>query len=169
RLGRKLIPWADGKTIVAAKNAVSHERPVFAVDMAFVFDRKIGDTPARIEDVGARKSSCRADIEARPAASAMVAFRRVRRKSQIDKNRTQEQPRAKLPGNEIAVLAGPAKTRRLRKRLFHNGRGIDKDLEFHALGLRGKPRAKLFESALDQPVIVAVSGVDGDVGCRFAA
>src|SRR5262249_6949961 len=94
--GRIFIPGADCETIVAAKNTVSHQRPEFATDMAFVFDRKIGDAAARIEDIGARKGFSRADFETRLAAPAMVVFGRVGRKPQIGKNRTQEEPGAKL-------------------------------------------------------------------------
>src|SRR5262249_41665634 len=150
RLGRKFVPWADRQAIVAAKDAVSHKRPEFARDRALVFDRKVRNAATRIEDIGARKGFCWADVEAGTAASAMVFSRPVGQKPQIGEDRTQKEPGAKLAGDEIAVLALPAKARRLRQRLFHDGRGVDEDLEVRAPGLCREPLPKLLEPALDE-------------------
>ena len=89
------------------------------------------------------------------------------RERQIGEDGAQKQPGAELARNQIAVLSGPAETRRLRQRLFHDRRGIDEDLDFGSLGLGDEPRGEPLEPSLDKVMIIAVSRVNGDISGRF--
>jgi len=73
----EFVPWTDRETIVAAVDAVAHQRTQFARDGALVLDGEIGDAAPRIEPVRRRESVGRADVEASVAGAAMIVRRRV--------------------------------------------------------------------------------------------
>src|SRR5260370_42090129 len=52
RLLRVLVPWAHDLAIVAAVDAVAHERPQLLGNRAGVLDGEIRDAAARVELVG---------------------------------------------------------------------------------------------------------------------
>ena len=64
--------------------------------------------------------------------------------------------------HEHGVLALPADPSRLGQRLFHQRGGIDEHLDLGPGAPRQQAR-QLLELALDQLVIVAVAGIDGDI------
>ena len=61
---REFVPGADRQAIVAAVDAVAHQRPQLARDRALVLDGEIGDAAPRIEPIRRRESAGRADVEA---------------------------------------------------------------------------------------------------------
>ena len=91
----------------------------------------------------------------------MVALGRVGRKISGGEQRAEKQPGAKFAADEVGVLALPAEPRRLRQRLLHHRRGVDEHFDVGA-GARDEPGGELFEPALDDVVIIAMAGVDGD-------
>src|SRR5262249_42736888 len=93
-LARKLVPWTDGKTIIAAINPVAHRSPQFARDRTFVLDGEIGNAASRIEPIRRRKCRGRANIQARAATSAAISHRCVRNQVNRRENRAEEQPRS---------------------------------------------------------------------------
>src|SRR5215472_296685 len=74
---RELVPRTDRQAIVAAIDAIAHQRPKFARDLALVFDGEVGDAAPRIEAVRCRKSRGGTNIEASAAGPAMIGFRRI--------------------------------------------------------------------------------------------
>ena len=72
---RELVPRADREAIVAAIDAIAHQRPQVARDRALVLDREIRDAAPRIETVGRRKRGRRADVEAGAADAAVIRAR----------------------------------------------------------------------------------------------
>ena len=61
---RELVPRADREAIVAAIDAVAHQRAQLARDRTLVLDRQVRDAAPRIEPVGRGKRIGRADVEA---------------------------------------------------------------------------------------------------------
>ena len=53
---REFVPRADRQAIVAAVDAVAHQRPQLARDRALVLDGEIGDAAPRIEPIGRRET-----------------------------------------------------------------------------------------------------------------
>ena len=78
-----------------------------------MLDREVADAAARIEPVGGREGARRADVEAAPAAAAMVALGRIGRQVEVGQDLAQEQPGAELAAHEVGVLALPAQARLL--------------------------------------------------------
>ena len=62
------------------------------------------------------------------------------------------------PGNNVGVLALPAKTGALRQRLFHNRRGVDKYLDL-AVKAGGDELCEVLQLPLDHVMVVAISGI----------
>ena len=92
----------------------------------------------------------------------MIGFRRVGVQLCRGQHDAEEEPGAMGPGDEIGVLALPAEAGLFRQRLFHQGRGVDKD--FHLLaGLARKFLGELFQPALHHVMIIAVAGIDGNI------
>ena len=164
RLG-EFVPGADGEAIVAAIDAVAHERAQLARDRPLMLDGEIGDAAPRIELVGRREGGGRAGIEAAPAGAAMILLGRSGIELQRGEDLAQEEPGAELAGDEIGMLALPADPRRLGQRLLHHRGGIDEDLHPAVEVLRHPARQRL-ETLLDGVVVVAVAGIDGDLA-RF--
>ena len=97
----------------------------------------------------------------------MVDLGFVHRQLEIGEDLGEEEPRAEAARDEIGVLALPAEAGLLGQRLFHHRGGVDEDLHLalaqpHAPGLGQKVLRQLLEPALDDVVIVAVAGIDGD-------
>ena len=105
---RELVPRAHRETIVAAIDAVAHQRAQLARDRTLVLDRQVRDAAPRIEPVGRREGLGRADVEAGRARAAVIGLGVVRRELERGEDRAEEQPRAVLARNEIGVLALPA-------------------------------------------------------------
>src|SRR5207302_5602748 len=129
---RKFVPWADGETIVAAVDAVAHERAQVPRDRALVLDREVGDAAARIQPIWRRERRRRTYVEAGAAGATMIALGRVGRQLKGGEDGAEKQPRAILARDEIGVLALPAEASGLRQWLLHHGRGIDKNLSITA-------------------------------------
>ena len=172
-LHRELVPRTDGETIVAAIDAVAHQRPQFARDRTLVLDGQIRNAAPRIEPVGLGKRRGRADIETGAAAAATVRLGCVGRQIERGEDRAEKQPRAELARHQIRVLALPAETGAGRQRLLHHRRGIDE--HFHvAAGIRDQPARDVLQPRLDQLVIVVALGIDRDRGavalrCKIAS
>ena len=160
---RELVPRADGEAIVAAIDAVAHGGAEFARDRAGMLDGEIGDAAAGIEAVGRREGLGRADIEAGLAGAAMVGLGRVRRQGRLGQDGAEEEPRAELPADQIGVLALPADTGGGGQRFLHQRGGIDENLHIR-LRIGGEAPGDTLELALDEVVIVAMAGIDGDGG-----
>ena len=79
------------------------------------------------------------------------------REAQIDL--AEKQPGAELPRDQIGVLALPAQPGALGKRLFHDRRGIDKQLERARPALLDPMRERL-QPALQSVVIIAAARID---------
>src|SRR5690349_22566644 len=79
---RELVPGADRKAIIAAIDAVAHERAKRRVDVSFVLDREIGDAAPRVQAIGRGKGARGTNLEAARALTAMIALGRVGRKVQ---------------------------------------------------------------------------------------
>ena len=166
---RPLVPRAHREAVVAAVDPVADRRPEFLRDRPLVLDRQVRDAAPRVEPIGRREGVGRAGLEAGAAGAAMVLLRRVRLQGQGGEHRAEEQPRAVAARDEVGVLALPAEPRRLRQRLLHDRRGVDEHLHLaaHLAAIAPSPRepaGQLLELALDHVVVVAVAGVDGDVG-----
>jgi hypothetical protein len=91
----------------------------------------------------------------------MVALRFVDRQFGRGEDRAEEKPVAEVAGDEDGVLALPTETGRLREGFLHHGRGIDEHLDVRA-SPGGEKTRHLLELALDDVVIIAISGVDRD-------
>ena len=83
----------------------------------------------RVEPVGRRERARRTGVEAGPALSAMVGFRRVGLEVEVGEDRAQKQPGAEFARHQIGVLALPAEPGARRERLLHERRGVDE--HFH--------------------------------------
>ena len=161
----EFVPWTDRQAIVAAIDAVAHQRAQFARDGALVLDGEIGDAAPRIEPVWRRESVGRADVEAGVAGAAMIARRRVGRQIERGEDGAEEQPGAELERNQIGVLALPAQPGGFGERLLHHGGGIDEHLDV-AAGLFDQPAAELLQPRLDHLVVIVALGIDRDGAAR---
>ena len=161
----ELVPRTDREAIVAAVDAVAHQRAQFARDRALVLDGEIGDAAPRIEPVRRRESGGRADVEAGVAGAAMIVRRRVGRQLERGEDRAEEQPGAELERHQIGVLALPAEAGRFGERLLHHGRGIDEHLDV-AAGLFDQPAAERLQPRLDHLVVIVALGIDRDGAAR---
>ncbi len=163
RLLRKLVPWTDGQTIVAAIDAIAHRAAELVRDMPLMLDGEIGDAARRIELIGLREGIGRADILTGPAGTAAVLMRRIGLQRLRGEYGAEKKPRAKLARNEIGVFALPAKPCGLGEGLFHHRRGVDENLHLHGRLFR-QPARNPLEPFLDEVVIVAVLRIDGEDG-----
>ena len=162
-LHREFVPRTNRQAIVAAVDAVAHQRPQFARDRAFVLDGQIRNAAPRIEPVRLGERRSRADIETGAAGAAIVGLGCVGRQIERGEDRAEKQPRAELARDQIGVLALPAETGAGRQRLFHHRRGIDE--HFHvAAGVFDQPARDFFQPRLDQLVIVVALGISRDRG-----
>ena len=157
----ELVPRAGRKAIVAAIDAIAKQRPQFLIDRAAMLDRQVGNAAPRIQLERRRKGPGGAGVQTGGAAAAVVALGRVGRQVQRGEDRAKEEPVPQFARQDVGVLALPAQPRRLRQRLFHHRRGIDKDLD---LGSRliDQPAADALQPRLDQVVIVAALRIDAD-------
>jgi hypothetical protein len=76
-------------------------------------------------------------------------------------DRAEKQPGAELTRDEVGMLSLPAEARRLRQRLFHHRRGIDKYLDL-ATGFVEQPSRQRLQPLLDQVVIVVAARINRD-------
>ena len=76
-------------------------------------------------------------------------------------NGAEEQPRAVAARHQVGVLALPAEPGGGGERLFHQRRGVAEHLDLAAKPRRHPP-GELLEAALENVVIVAVAGIDGN-------
>ena len=119
------VPRADRQAVVAAVDAIAHQRAEFVRDRAVMFDGEVGDAARRIEPVRRGERIGRADVEAARAGAAVVRVRLVGRDIERGVDLAQEQPGAMGARDEVGVLALPADPGALRQRLLHHRRGID--------------------------------------------
>ena len=73
----KFVPWADGQTIITAKNPIADRRAKFPINDALMFDCQIRDTPPRIQPVRRGKRIRRANIKTLAATTAMIGLRLI--------------------------------------------------------------------------------------------
>ena len=128
-------------------------------DHPLVLDRQIRDAAPRIEPVGRRKRRRRAGIEAAPAGAAVIGLRGIGLELEAQIDLAEEQPGAELPRDQIGVLALPAEPGALGERLFHDRRGIDKELQRARPALLDPMRERL-QAALQGVVIIAPARID---------
>ena len=97
----------------------------------------------------------------------MVRFRRVGLELKVGEDCAQEQPGAKFARHQIGVLALPAEPGARRQRLFEQRRGVDEDLDVRLFRPRRSDQegGKFLELALEDIVIVAMAGVNGNDAC----
>src|SRR5690606_36626581 len=74
---RELVPGTGQLAVVAAEDAVAHERPQVLVDRALVLDGEVADAAARIEHVWPEDRLRRTDVDAARAAAAVRRRRRI--------------------------------------------------------------------------------------------
>src|SRR5690606_18410572 len=74
---RELVPGAGELAVVAAEDAVAHQRPQRLVDRALVLDGQVADAAARVEQVGRHDRAGRAHLDAARAAAAVRGGRRI--------------------------------------------------------------------------------------------
>ena len=161
----EFVPRTDREAIVAAVDAVAHQRAQFARDGALVLDGEIRDAAPRIEPI--RRRETRRSGRRRGRRGRCRNDRAPARRRQIERGEdgAEEQPGAELERNQIGVLALPAQPRRLGKRLLHHGRGIDEHLDV-AAGLVDQPAAEILQPRLDHLVIIVALGIDRDGAAR---
>jgi hypothetical protein len=158
---RKLVPRTDRETIVATIDAIAHGGAKFARDVALVLDGEIGNAAPRIEHIRRGERARGTDIHAAPAGAAMIGRRRVRRQRKRREQRAQKEPGTEVARDEIGVLALPAETCGFGQRLFHDGCGVDEDLDLTSR-LAHEPACERLELLFHHLVIVAAAGVDRD-------
>ena len=127
-----------------------------------MLDGQVADAPPGIEPVRRRECVGRADVEATPAAAAMVSLRLVRRQGEVGQDLAQEQPGAQLARDEVGVLALPTQARLLRQRLLQDRGGVHEHLDL-AGEPDGDPASQLLQAALEHIVVVAVARIDRDI------
>ena len=158
---RELVPRADRQTIVAAVDAVAHQRAQFARDQALVLDRQVGDAAPRIEPIGRRKRPGRADIETAPARAAMVGSGASGGSQGSDRSRRGTATSRSWRETRLVCLPCQPMPARCGQRLFHHRRGVDEDLE-RARPSPGDRIARALQPRFDEIVIVAPARIDGD-------
>lgn len=82
RLRRQMgvaVPRTDQLAVIAAVNAVAHERSQGFGNGAFVLDGEVADAQPRVEPIGRDDGLGRTDIDAGPATAAMGGDRLVHR------------------------------------------------------------------------------------------
>ena len=157
---REAIPWADGEAIVAAVDAVTHERAKLEGDGAFVLDGEVGDAASCIHGVGGGNRLGGAGVNAGGALAAVVVLRTVGGKGKGREEVGQKEPSAESAMNLDGGLAIPAEPGFVGKVTFEDGAGI---------GVVTLGSAVLFEEFVelaqaggDDVVVVAVPGVGGN-------
>src|SRR5690606_6980525 len=108
RLLGEFVPWADGKAIVAAIDAVAHRLAELKRDMTLVLDGQVGNAAARIEFVRLREGLRRTGIETAAAGAAMILMGLVGLDFERREDRAEKEPGAEFARDEIGVLALPA-------------------------------------------------------------
>src|ERR1700754_4688167 len=93
---RILVPGANRETVVAAINAIAHQRTELARNRTLVLDGEVGDAAPRVQAIRRRERGGWADVEAGAAASAVIGLVLIGWQLERGEDRTQEQPRAEL-------------------------------------------------------------------------
>ena len=104
RAACELVPRAHRQAVVAAIDAIADRRAKLPRDVALVLDREVGDAAPRIELVGRRKRSGRADVEAGAAGAAVIASRRVRLERQVSERPPRNSQEPKVRDTRLVCL-----------------------------------------------------------------
>ena len=117
---RKPVPRADQLTVIAAVNAVTHQRAQRLGDVALVLDGQVGNAASRIQLVWGNDGLRRADVDAARAGAAVRGLRDIHRKRQIGINFAEEKPGTGFAIKHQRVLAAPAQSGFHRQFHFHD-------------------------------------------------
>ncbi len=161
----QLVPRADRKAIIASVDLVAYRRAEFTRDGALVLDGEIRNAAPRIELIRRGKRIGRTDVETRAATATVIARPIVRGQINRGEYRAEKQPGAEFSRNQIGVLALPTETGGFGERLFHDGRGIDKNLDIAARSF-DQPASKTLQPRLDDIVIVVAARIDRNSASR---
>src|SRR5690606_28311476 len=115
--------------VITAIDAVADQWPKLRIDRSLVLNRQIGDAAACIEPVRSREGGCRTSVEAGAAGAAMVNLRLIDIEIGGREQAAEEEPGTMTAADQIGVLALPSKTGCGGKRLFHDRRSVDEDLD----------------------------------------
>ncbi len=127
-----------------------------------MLDGQVGQAASGIQLERGREGVGGTGVETGGAGPAVFGFGRVGLDLGSGQDDTQEQPVAVVAAEQVCVFALPAEAGALGERLFHQGGGVDEDLD---LGRQasGDLAGECLQTALDDFVIVVASGIDGDV------
>ncbi len=163
---RVAVPGAYQLAVVAAEDAIAHQRTQFERYGTVMLDGQVGDAAACIELIGTNEGVRRADIEAGPAAAAVIArrFAFVRRQRQIGVNLAEQEAGPGLAVEQQRVLADPAEPGVARHRTLQRRCTVGE----HTVSVRSDlffdAGAQALEPAAQELVIIAAQCVAGDVG-----
>ena len=164
--GGEPVPGAHELAVVAAEDPVADGGTQLDRDRPRVLDREVGDAPARVELVRSHDRTGRADVDARPAAPAVVRRGAAGGQGEVGVELAEEEPRARPRVDEIGVLPDPAKARVAGEGPLENGGAVDECPV--AEGTRVLPDAvrEPLQPPPHEAVVVAPERVAGDVARR---
>ena len=104
----ELVPRANKLAIVAAIDAVAHQRSKVQRDRPGMLNRQIRDASPRVQQARRKDGLRRANFDAGAATAAVLGYRFTVRQFKIDINLTQEKHRSRLAVQHQGVFAAPA-------------------------------------------------------------
>ena len=89
---RILVPRTDRQAVITAEDPVAHSGTELQRDLAFMFNRQIGNTATCIQTVRRGKGICRADIKTAGTGPAMIRLPCIRWQYRVGEDHAQKQP-----------------------------------------------------------------------------
>jgi len=162
----KLVPGAGKLAVVAAIDAIAHERSQRHGNAAAMLDGQVGDAAPGIELVRRDDRLRGADVDAASTTAAVLVARCIRRHArlqrQVGQNLAEEKQGTGLPRQQQRVLATPAQARLARQLHLQQRRRVGADPVAVRADLLADARGQLLQPLAQHLVIVAATRVDGD-------
>ena len=157
---RELVPRADQLAVVAAVDAVAHQRAQLQRNGTAVLDGEVGNAAPRIEPLRRDDGLRRAHVDACAAAAAMRRHGFARRQRHVDVDLAQEEHRARVAVEHERVLAAPALPAARGQLGFEHRGGVGEGAVPEGPDLFGDALGQLREPVAQHLVIVPAPRID---------
>ena len=156
---RELVPGANQLAVVAAINAVAHQRPELQRNGSGVFYGQVGNAAPGIELVRRNDGPRGADIDAGAAGAAVRRHRGAGRQSQVHIDFTEEEHRARLAVEQQRVLAAPALAAAGSQLSLQHRRRVGEGAMAQFFDMRGDPLGEFLQAGAHDLVVIAAPGI----------
>jgi hypothetical protein len=156
----KLVPGADQLAVVAAVDAVGHQRAQLQRNRPRVFDRQIRNAAPRVQPPRRDDGLRGADADAGTAAAAVLGHRLGRRQRQVHIDFAQKKHRARIAAQHQCVFAAPALAAARGQLGLEHRRRIGERAKAHRPDVCGDAFAQFLQPRAQHLVVVAPPGIN---------